>query len=152
MTRMMRWTRTRARRSRFTGQLRRLSPSSLTHLNRKLGIWELCATGWLRIGGTTPTNADIWTLHVDLGTAASRPGIWLRTGPHWGILVWLGGERHLQIHRRPRVCRCWGCTGARLTRVRRRQKPGWDTSVDLRKRPRKTPRKTMATEKMETNE
>lgn len=109
--------------------------------NRELGIWELCATGWLEVAGTTPTNADVWTLRVNLGTAVTRPGIWLQTGRHWGFQLWLDAERQLMVHRRPGRCRCWGCTGAR-TRLRRRQKPGWDVTCDLKRRPRERTRET----------
>lgn len=94
--------------------------------NRRLGIWELCQTRWLWIRGTTPRNADVWTLDVALGRQVERPAIWLSTGKHWGMSLWLDGDRCLHVHRRPGRCDCWQCTGARprLTRGR----AGWDVA------------------------
>lgn len=92
--------------------------------SRELGIWEGCRTRLLVIRGTTPRNAGVWTLDVDLGVKIDRPGIWLRTGKHWGFTLWLDGERYAQLHRRPRRCSCWQCTGARVTLER--PGPGWD--------------------------
>lgn len=85
--------------------------------NRELGIWELCRTRVLAIRGTTPRNAGVWTLDVDLGVKIDRPGMWLSTGKHWGFTLWLDGDRYAQLYRvpRPGSCRCWGCTGARVT-------------------------------------
>jgi hypothetical protein len=93
--------------------------------NRELGIWELCRTRVLWIKGTTPRNADIWTVDVNLGVKVSRPGIWLKTGKHFGFELWLDGDRCLHVHRRPGRCDCWQCIGARLSLGR--QPAGWDT-------------------------
>lgn len=90
--------------------------------NRELGIWELCRTGVLWIHGTTPRNADIWTVDVNLGIRVERPGIWLKTGRHFGVELWLDGDRCLHVHRRPRKCDCWQCTHTGLER----QPAGWD--------------------------
>lgn len=69
------------------------------------GIWTLIHTKWFSIHGTTPRNADVWSLDIDLG----KYSLCLSTGPHASIEFWSGDNLH-QLRRNKAGCRCYGCT------------------------------------------
>lgn len=50
----------------------------------ELGIWTLLKTKVLWIHGTTPRNADVWSLDID----TPRYSVWFSTGQHASVLVW----------------------------------------------------------------
>jgi hypothetical protein len=55
--------------------------------DRELGIWYLIEDHWLKIHGTTPRNADAWTLSVDFGECVFEIGIDVRDW-YADFMVW----------------------------------------------------------------
>lgn len=55
-----------------------------------LGIWQLFDTPWLTIGGTTPTNADRWTINFDFNRLDHNLGFALEPWP--SVSYWRGNK------------------------------------------------------------
>ena len=68
--------------------------------NSDLGIWSL---GFLR--GTTPRNADIWTLDI----VGRKYELWTGTGKHAYITLFKGPKKVWGWERKPKKCDCYGC-------------------------------------------
>lgn len=84
-----------------------MSRKSLTG-NRELGIWTLVNWRWVGVDGTTPANADVWTLNLRLGGSVRGTELWLRVGAHWGAMFWWG-RRFWQWHASGKKCDCYDC-------------------------------------------
>lgn len=70
-----------------------------------LGIWYLIRTKWLTIHGTTPRNADVWTLSIEVG----QRDLEFVTGPHARITMWRGNRWIWEISRNNPKCTCYMC-------------------------------------------
>jgi hypothetical protein len=68
------------------------------------GIWTLIRTKWFSIHGTTPRNADVWSLDIDLG----KYSLCFSTGVHASVEFWSGDTLH-QFQRNKPDCRCFTC-------------------------------------------
>ncbi len=75
----------------------------------EVGVWTLLNLRWVGIDGTTPRNADVWTLSLRLG-GRGRYGteLWLRVGRHWGATVWVGAWTR-GWHAKGKGCQCYDC-------------------------------------------
>jgi hypothetical protein len=76
------------------------------------GVWVLLDVGWAGVDGTTPRNADVWTLSLRAG-GRERWGteLWLRAGRHWGAQLWVGAW-NAGWHARSKGCQCYDCVVA----------------------------------------
>jgi hypothetical protein len=66
----------------------------------RLGIWS-----WWRFRGTTPRNADVWTLDI----VGKKYELWLGTGPHAYITLFKGPTEIWSKERNKKNCRCYAC-------------------------------------------
>jgi hypothetical protein len=72
--------------------------------DKELGWWTLIKFPGFQIFGTTPRNADYFTLTVDIGTYEIH---WF-LGPHVGIEFW-HGDKMKEYELRRKNCPCWDC-------------------------------------------
>lgn len=70
-----------------------------------LGIWNLVQTRWVSVHGTTPRNADVWTLALTFG----KRELEFVTGPHARITMWTGNSWTWEIGRNDPKCKCYNC-------------------------------------------
>ena len=70
-----------------------------------LGIWNLVQTRWLSVHGTTPRNADVWTLAINIGPRELE----FVTGPHARVTMWRGNSWVWEIGRENPKCTCYAC-------------------------------------------
>lgn len=69
-----------------------------------LGMWSV-GWSWFSLHGTTPRNADIWTLDIDLG----KYSLWLSSGPHRSIEFLNDGTFVWSKSHVPSDCPCYSC-------------------------------------------
>lgn len=69
--------------------------------NPKLGIWS-----WWIFRGTTPRNADVWTLDIVIG----KYELWIGTGPHAYITFFSGPEEKWSLEIDRKNCDCYACS------------------------------------------
>jgi hypothetical protein len=74
--------------------------------NSDTGIWKF----WI-FRGTTPRNADVWTLDVVIG----KYELWMGTGKHGYVTFFSGPEEKWSFERDPEICDCYGCVVAGRT-------------------------------------
>lgn len=73
--------------------------------NRELGTWCWIHTKYLSFTGTTPRNADVWTMDLTVGPFTLD----LSTGPHGNVTIWWGEKVLFDWERSSTTCRCYGC-------------------------------------------
>lgn len=80
------------------------------------GMWTLIESKYFNVQGTTPRNADVFQIYVDIGVSPRDISIWTTLGKpksHPGVILWWGEKSWQKLKWVPKNCDCLSCLRSR---------------------------------------